>query len=95
MSTIRFDHQDELDSLIARIYLDTNHKLSKKALLEIIYEIGTQDYERLLKKIQGSDKNDEKELRNKFIERFSGVLSIPDLDEIEITPKSIWEREVE
>ena len=95
MSTIRFDHQDELDSLIARIYLDTNHKLSKKELLEVIFELGTQDYQLLLKKIREPKTNVDSKLRKRFIETFSGALSIPNVDVDDTNPKLIWEKEVD
>ena len=52
MATIKFDRQDELDELIARVYLDTNKKFTKKELLEIIFELGIQDYHALLDKIK-------------------------------------------
>ena len=52
MATIKFDRQNELDEIIARIYLDTNKKFTKKALLEIIFELGIQDYHALLNKIK-------------------------------------------
>jgi hypothetical protein len=94
MSTIRFDHQDELDSLIARIYLDTNHKFSKKELLEVIFELGTQDYQLLLKKIREPKTNVDSKLRKRFIENFSGALSIPNVDVDDTNPKLIWEKEV-
>ena len=95
MATIRFDHQDELDSLIARIYLDTNHKLSKKELLEVIFEIGTRDYQILLKKIKEPKTNVPSKLRKRFIETFSGVLSIPNVDVDDDNSKLIWEKDVD
>ncbi len=93
MTTIKFDRQNEIDELIARIYLDTNKKFTKKDLLEIIFELGIQDYHALLKKIQTRDKNDSKDLRNQFIHLFSGSISVSNPDEI--SPKSIWEKDVE
>ncbi|MHA1149584.1 MAG: hypothetical protein ACTSR8_15220 [Promethearchaeota archaeon] len=93
MTTIKFDRQNELDELIARIYLDTNKKFTKKKLLEIIFELGIQDYHALLNKINNMDKLDSKDLRKQFINHFSGSLSISDPDDI--TPKSIWEKQLE
>ncbi len=42
MATIKFDRQNELDEILARIYLDTNKKFTKKDLLEIIFELRIQ-----------------------------------------------------
>jgi len=93
MATIKFDRQDELDEIIARVYLDTNKKFTKKELLEIIFELGIQDYHALLNKINNMEKSDSKDLRAQFINQFSGSLSVSKPDEID--PKSIWEKEVE
>ena len=93
MATIKFDKQDELDEIIARIYLDTNKKFTKKELLEIIFELGIQDYHALLNKIKNLDKTDSQDIRRQFINQFSGSITVEDPDEI--NPKSIWEKEVE
>ena len=93
MATIKFDRQDELDELIARVYLDTNKKFTKKELLEIIFELGVQDYHALLNKINTMEKTDSEDLRTQFINQFSGSLSVSKPNEIE--PKSIWEKEAE
>ena len=93
MATIKFDRQDELDELIARVYLDTNKKFTKKELLEIIFELGIQDYHALLNKINTMEKYDSEDLRTQFINQFSGSISVLEPDEID--PKSIWEKEVE
>jgi len=93
VATIKFDRQDELDRLIARIYLDTNKKYTKKDLLELIFEIGIQDYNALLNKIRNIDTSDSKDLRSQFIDNFSGSLSVSDPDEI--NPKIIWEKKIE
>ena len=90
MATIKFDRQNELDEIIARIYLDTKKKFTKKALLEIIFELGIQDYHTLLDKIKNKDRTDTKDLRNQFIHIFSGSLSVSNPDDI--NPKSIWEK---
>ncbi len=95
MTTIRFDRQDELDALIARIYLDTRQKLSKKELLEIIFEVGIQDYHLLIQKIQEPKKKGDGGLRSQFIAQLSGALSVSDADVDEIDPKSIWKNVVE
>lgn len=93
MATIKFDRQNELDEILARIYLDTNKKFTKKDLLEIIFELGIQDYHALLNKINNKDKTDTKDLRNQFIHLFSGSLSVSNPDAI--NPKSIWEKHLE
>jgi hypothetical protein len=93
MATIKFDRQDELDELIARVYLDTNKKFTKKELLEIIFELGIQDYHALLDKIKNMEQSDSKNLRMQFINKYSGSISVSNPDEI--PPKSIWEKELE
>jgi hypothetical protein len=93
MATIKFDRQDELDELIARIYLDTNKKFTKKELLEIIFELGIQDYRALLDKINNMGQSDSKDLRMQFINKYSGSISVSNPDEIQ--PKSIWEKDLE
>ena len=93
MATIKFDKQEKLDELIARIYLDTNKKFTKKDLLEVIFELGIQDYHALLEKIENRDKIDSQDSRTRFIEKFSGSITVPNPDDV--NPKSIWEREVE
>ncbi len=92
MATIKFDRQDELDELIARIYLDTNKKFTKKDLLEVIFEIGIQDYRALLNTINNMDKSDSKDLRDQFINHFSGSITVSNPDDI--NPKSIWEKQL-
>ncbi len=51
MSTIKFDLHDELNELLARIYLDTRKKITKKELLEIVFRIGMQDYSKIVEAI--------------------------------------------
>jgi hypothetical protein len=93
MSTIKFDKQDELDELIARIYLDTNKKFTKKDLLEIIFELGTEDYHTLLDKIKSRDNSDSKELRSQFIDHFSGSITVSKPNDV--NPEAIWEEKLE
>ena len=93
MPTIKFDRHAELDEIIARIYLDTNKKFTKKDILEIIFELGIKDYHALLNKINNMDKQDSKDLRKQFINHFSGSISVTHPDDI--NPKSIWEKEIE
>lgn len=93
MATIKFDKQHQLDELISRIYLDTKKKYTKKDLLELIFEIGIQDYHALLEKVKNENKTDSKDLRNQFINTFSGSITVPNPDEV--NPKSIWEKDIE
>ena len=93
MATIKFERQDELDELIARVYLDTKKKFTKKELLEIIFELGIQDYRALLDKINNIEQLDSRDLRMQFINKYSGSISVANPDEIH--PKSIWEKELE
>ena len=48
VSTVKFDLQEDLDELQARIFLDTRKKLSKKEVLELVFRIGVQNYEKIL-----------------------------------------------
>jgi len=52
VSTVKFDLQDDLEELQARIYLDTKKKLSKKDILELAFRIGANNYEQLIREIQ-------------------------------------------
>ena len=93
MSTIKFTRHDELDLLLAQIYLDTKQKLTKKDLLEIIFEVGIQDYQYLLKKILNQDNCADKGLRKEFIQAFSGSITLDDHEEM--NPKTIWVKQIE
>ena len=73
---MKFEHQSELDHLIARIFLDTKVKLTKKSLLEIIFKIGIKDYNTLLREVTKKEKTDDLKLREEFIRKFEGVLSV-------------------
>jgi hypothetical protein len=52
VSTVKFDLQEDLEELQARIYLDTKRKLSKKEILELTFRIGAKNYEELIQEIQ-------------------------------------------
>ncbi len=52
MSTVKFDLQEDLEELQARIYLDTKKKLSKKDILELTFRIGAKNYEQMIQEIQ-------------------------------------------
>ncbi|OLS21302.1 MAG: hypothetical protein HeimC3_36190 [Candidatus Heimdallarchaeota archaeon LC_3] len=51
MSTVKFDLQDELDEIQARVYLEKKIKLTKKEILELIFKIGLEQYEEILKRV--------------------------------------------
>ena len=57
MSTVKFDLQNDLEELQARIYLDTKKKLTKKDILELTFKIGEQNYNQLIKKIEKSEES--------------------------------------
>lgn len=92
MTSVKIDRHAEIDELLAKIYLDTHIKLSKKELLELIFDITKDDYDLLLQNIKNGTKKDDIDLRKSFINTFSGVLN--EVDE-EIDPKSIWVTDVE
>ncbi len=52
VSTVKFDLQDDLEELQARIYLDTKKKLSKKEILELTFKIGSKNYDQIIHEIQ-------------------------------------------
>ncbi|MDH5402462.1 MAG: hypothetical protein OEZ01_05725 [Candidatus Heimdallarchaeota archaeon] len=51
MSTVKFDRQEKLDELISRIYLDTKIKITKKDLLELIFDITSENYNLILQEL--------------------------------------------
>lgn len=55
VSTVKFDLQDDLDELQARIFLDTRKKLNKKELLELIFKIGAKNYEQIIDTLLASE----------------------------------------
>lgn len=57
VSTVKFDLHDDLEELQARIYLDTKKKLSKKEILELVFRIGAQNYDQILKALQPEEKS--------------------------------------
>ncbi len=52
VSTVKFDLQEDLEELQARIYLDTKKKLTKKNILELAFKIGAKNYEEIIQEIQ-------------------------------------------
>ena len=87
---VKIDRHIKIDEIIARIYLDTKVKLSKKDLLEMIFDISTEDYNLLLRRITSRLHKDSLELRQSFINTFSGKLSAE-----EGVEPSIWVEKVE
>ena len=51
VSTVKFDLQEDLEELQARIYLDTKKKLTKKDILELTFKIGAKNYEEIIQEI--------------------------------------------
>ena len=70
MSTVKFDLQDELNSFQARIYLDTKHKMSKKEVLELVFKVGSSNYDQILQQVRNMDQDD---LSDEIIERIAGM----------------------
>jgi len=48
VSTVKFELQQDLDELQARIFLATNKKLSKKEILELTFNFGKKNFDRLI-----------------------------------------------
>ncbi|MHA1494767.1 MAG: hypothetical protein ACTSRQ_12210 [Candidatus Thorarchaeota archaeon] len=55
MSTVKFDLKDDLEELQARLYLDTRKRLTKKEVLEIVFRVGLENYELIVKEIQSKE----------------------------------------
>ena len=51
MATVKFDSQDELDELQAKIYLDTKIKLTKKEILELFFKYGKTHYNEIIQEL--------------------------------------------
>lgn len=52
VSTVKFDLQEDLEDLQARLFLDTRKKLTKKEILELVFRIGSQRYDLILREVQ-------------------------------------------
>ena len=91
MSVIKFDHQEQLDELVAKIFLDTRYKLSKKKLLGIIFDLGREDYEKIVEKVRSSLSESSIIERKDFIKKFAGCLDLAEGDDIDFRP--IWNQE--
>ena len=55
VSTVKFDLQDDLEELQARLYLDTRKRLSKKEILELVFRIGKENYDLIVREVQSGD----------------------------------------
>jgi len=56
VSTVKFDLKDDLEELQARLYLDTRKRLTKKEVLEIVFRVGLENYDLIVKEIQSKEK---------------------------------------
>lgn len=52
VSTVKFDLKDDLEELQARLYLDTRKRLTKKEILEIVFRIGLENYDLIVKEVR-------------------------------------------
>ncbi len=55
VSTVKFDLKDDLEELQARLYLDTRRRLTKKEILEIVFRMGLENYDLIVKEIQSKE----------------------------------------
>ena len=95
MTAVKIDRQKEIDELLARIYLDTKIKLTKKELLEFIFDQSSKDYPSIIANLKQQKQNDGKQKRKLFIQTFSGVVDLLSHKMSEDDPKSIWKTKVE
>ena len=56
MSTVKFDLQEDLEELQARIFLETRKKLSKKEILEIVFKIGSEHFDQVINEIKNNER---------------------------------------
>jgi len=52
VSTVKFGLHEDVQELQARIYLDTKRRLSKKEVLEIVFQVGAKNYDQILEKVR-------------------------------------------
>ncbi len=64
VSTVKFDLQEDLEELQARIFLSTKVKLTKKEVLELVFRIGAKDFQQIINEIKPQSNT----LDNKTIE---------------------------
>lgn len=55
MSTVKFDLQDDLEEIQARLYLDTRKRLNKKQILELVFKIGLEHYDLIVEEIMSRE----------------------------------------
>ena len=67
MAVMRFDLQDKLEELQARIYLDTRKRPSKKELLELIFQIGLENYDLIIQRVLSNKKTLDKQTIKKVL----------------------------
>jgi len=58
VSTVKFELQDDLNELQARIYLATKKKLSKKEILELTFNFSKNNFDRLISLILEEDQGE-------------------------------------
>ncbi len=56
MSTVKFNLQEELEELQAKIFLETKRKFSKKELLELVFQIGAKNYTQIINEVKKESK---------------------------------------
>lgn len=55
VTTVKFDLKDDLEELQARLYLDTRKRLTKKEILEIVFKMGMENYDLIVKYLQSKE----------------------------------------
>lgn len=67
VSTVKFDLKDDLEELQARLYLDTRKRFTKKEVLEIVFRVGLENYNLIVKEIQSKEQPLDEETIQKVI----------------------------
>ncbi len=52
MTTVKFDLHDDLEELQARLYLDTRKRFTKKEILELVFKMGLENYDLIVKSLR-------------------------------------------
>ena len=55
MTTVKFDLKDDLEELQARLYLDTRKRLTKKEILELVFKMGMENYDLIVKQLRSRE----------------------------------------
>ena len=55
VTTVKFDLKDDLEELQARLYLDTRKRLTKKEILEIVFKMGMENYDLIVKHLRSKE----------------------------------------